>query len=239
MSIFTPTKAGKRELALASELMRENKFVEALEEAKKGLKILRNKGTAQEISFANGKILEIQALQHLEQHNYKNASGAYSQAGRYYKQSDSKNDELRVLKKHAAILQDIGRENAEQKAFDSAAAAFEEAAISLKRINQDVEALEVRAKAFVFRAASVKNAPDRRVFLHQASELFRKSGIDEPIVHGHLEYYSAMAQRYSNKQQAIQTLDNAINFYLQAGNQTMVETARSMQSTIRQSMNQE
>ncbi len=239
MSIFTPRVGGKRELSLANDLLKQNKYNEALEKAKEGLTIIRKSGSVKEIAFANAKVLEIQGIMHEDKSNHQNATGAFGQAGRYYKQAEAKNDETRVLKKQAMLLQEIGRKKAENKAFESAASAFEEAAISLKKVDHQIEALEVRAKAFVFRAASVRNAADRKTFLLKAVDLFKKSGIDKPIILGHLEYYSAMAQRLSDKNQAIETLTRAIEHYQNARNQSMVNQAKSMQSNLIKSLQEE
>ncbi|MHA2251509.1 MAG: hypothetical protein ACXAD7_14190 [Candidatus Kariarchaeaceae archaeon] len=236
MSIFTPRSSGKRELSIANDLIKEKKYQEALDLVKQGLVEIRKKGNPKEIAFTNAKVLEIQGLLHMDKGNLKNASGAFGQSGRYFKQAEAKSDEVRVMKLQATLLQDIGKHKADNHAFESAAAAFEEAALSYKSIGLDIESLEVRAKAYVFRAASVRNVSDRKNFLIQAVDLFKKSGIDKPIVLGHLEYYNAMAQRLTDKNQAVLSLEKAINHYRMANNKSMIQSATAMKMSLQKQM---
>lgn len=238
MSIFTPRIPGKKELSLANDLVHEGKLEEAMKMAKTALVEIRKRGKVKEIISTNARVVEIQAIYHEHEGNLDAASGAYGQSAKFYLQSDMLAEFRRVQKKHAELLLDVGRNHAAKKAFDSAASSFEEAAISYKLINLEIDAIEAKAKAFVFRAASVRNPPDRKRFLMRAVDLIRESGINHPLVFGHLEYYTALVQRISSPELAIESLKRAYTQYKTADSKAMQKTVQAMVRSLQKEINQ-
>ncbi|OLS18944.1 MAG: hypothetical protein HeimC2_43650 [Candidatus Heimdallarchaeota archaeon LC_2] len=233
-NIFTPRVSGKRELSLATEKLNEGKLEEALELTKHALAIIRKKGDQQEISYVNGRILEIQANLSKNQGDVTNAARAFGQSALHYSQAQKQKEMNRVTIIYVDLLLEMGREFAEMQKFDKAASNFEEASIAYKTLGLEIDSMEVKAKAYIFRAASVKNLADRKVFLLKAVDLFKQSGMDHPLVLGHAQYYTAMVEKFHDKEQAIRRLDNAIDFYKQANNDSMIVTARLLQNQLRE-----
>ncbi len=234
-NIFTPRVSGKRELSLATEKLNEGKLEEALELTKDALLIIKKEGNHKETSYVNGRVLEIQANLSKNQGDVSNAARAFGQSALFYSQADKRNEMNRVTKIYVDLLIELGREFAGNRKFDNAASSFEEASIAYKTLGLEIESMEIKAKAYIFRAASVKDLADRKIFLLRAVDLFQQSGLDHPLVLGHAQYYTAMVEKFHDKEQAIRRLDNAIAFYKQAKNDSMIVTARLLQNQLRES----
>ncbi len=228
MPIFEPSIAGEKELSQVGYLITDEKYEEALILSKIALKIFQQRNDLKQINFATGRIYHIQGLMLNRENKLKNSANAFGQAVVNFQNSGDKFEADILQEKQIDSLLLHGKNNADKKLFEVAAQSYEEAAIIYKNRGEPIKSLEIRAKAYVFRAASVNNPSDRHDFLTKAVYLFRDCGIENPRIQGHLEYYSALANRSSNPTKAILHLESAILYYKKIGKKTMIKNCRKL-----------
>ena len=171
-----------------------------------------------------------------EENKLKSAANAFGQAVVNFQNSGDRFEADILQSKQIEDLLLHGKLKADKKHFEVAAKTYEEAAIIYKKRHEPIKSLEIRAKAYVFRAASVKNPSDRHNFLIQAVYLFKDCGIENPRIQGHLEYYSALATRPSNPNKAILHLESAISFYMKINQKIMIKNCRKLIIELRKEL---
>lgn len=236
MSVFEPSIEGEKELSQAGQLIADKNYNEALIVANNALKIFQQRNDLNQINYATGRIYHIKGLMFREENKLKTAANAFGQAVVNFQNSGDKFESDILQSKQIEDLLMFGKLNAEKKDFEVAAQTYEEVAIIYKNRYEPIKSLEIRAKAYVFRAASVNNPSDRHNFLTQAVYLFKDCGIENPRIQGHLEYYSALANRPLNPKKAILHLESAIQFYKKIDQTLMIKNCRKLIVDLRKEL---
>lgn len=236
LRVFEPSIAGERELSQVGHLITDKNYEEALIMAKTSLKIFQQRNDLNKINFATGRIYHVQGLMLKEENKLKNAAYAFGQAVVNFQNSGDKFEADILQNEQIGNLLLHGKIKADKKQFEDAALSYEEVAIIYKNRGEPIKSLEIRAKAYVFRAASVNNPSDRHDFLTQAVYLFKDCGIENPRIQGHLEYYSALAKRSLNPEKAILHLESAISYYKKIDQSIMIKTCRKLIIELRKEL---
>ncbi len=236
MRVFEPSIAGEKELSQVGYLITDNKYEEALNLSKIALKIFRQRNDLNQINYATGRIYHIQGLMLKRENELKKSANAFGQAVVNFQNSGDKFEVDILQGKQIEDLLLYGKNNADHKHFEIAAQSYEEVAIIYKNRSESIKSLETKAKAYVFRAASVNNPSDRHEFLTQAVYLFKDCGIENPRIQGHLEYYSALAKRSHKPDKAILHLESAISYYKKTEQIVMIKNCRKLIIELRKEL---
>ena len=164
----------------------------------------------------------------LEHGDNLEAATALGRSIAFYTKLGVVNEIKALIELQAKSYEKAGREKMKEKKFSEAASIYEQAALAYFRIKEVPHQLECRAKAYVCRAAGEKTLSGRKNFLKQAIDVLDQAGIRTPTVRGLMEYYTALFMQLENPQKALPHLQNALNIYMQIGNQAKVREVQAM-----------
>lgn len=232
MAVFGIKSDNEPDLKDVEILIREGRLEEALVLAKKILIKYRQKNLSKLITPINAKIMHIQGLLAFEDSDFEIAANAFDQAVLYYRQSSMMNEYQEISAKLVDILIRLAETNSKENKFERTAEYYDRASKLLRSTNNLIVSLELLAKSYVYRAASVRDPDSRKEYLNYAVKVFTDNQVNHPLYQGHLEYYQAIRDRSESKDVAIDRLNKAINFYSEAGEDDMVEEAKSLKNSV-------
>ncbi len=120
-----------------------------------------------------------------------------------------------------------------EKKIIEAAIQLEHASALLKQIGDYFKSLEIRARAYMFRASGAKTPDIKHRYLLEAVELFERADSTNPVIMGYLEYYSALSYENKDINMAINSIKKSIQYFKQANRKDLANKSRKIFITLR------